>query len=963
NLANLYYGRKDYVYTLQILKKIKPETIDKTGLRFKFYKLAGLALVKDGKHTKALQSLNKAAAIRSSDFDINYYIAEINRRLKKNQEAWRYAEKALYNARKKDDLAAVNFQLANIAITEKDYNKARKYMQQYLQYKPKDTKNQKLLKKLSAYVFFDQGNEAYKKEQYNQAVDYFKKAAESYPPPVKPVFKIMLAKAYYMAGEKAEAEKRKKYLQQSLEIAEDYKDNEAVMLDTYELLYNIYTQTEEFDKAKEINEEKKELLGDVDYDYYFNSAYNYELQKRFKKALANYKKAQSMHESSKHINKIVLMLKNIITEHINSATFKAAVPYVNELEKNYKNFPGVENLLTRFHALKKEGYLQSRINEAEKLYKNHNYQKALTVYREIYKLAPDQEDLLYSIATCYLNLDKINRAAGFYESDADQHKNFNAVQGHFFCLNKLQKYNEIIAAADKYFDIFTKPEEQIFLIKKKALALINLDRLAFAEKMLLEQLKDYSANSTLNLLTGNCYYLKKEYYQAESYYQKVLQVNKKKEVAYINLGVVKYKKGEYNKAVSHLKKARSLINKQKILYLENINFYLALSYYKLNNKTAAQSYIKKTLSLYNQRDNTTRADYITYIWWYSEIHAAVKANLRNAALKNRILKYLEICKNNKINKNIAYNASTLKVLLLPEARETLNYNVKNINSRPPVFAAELYIYQDKENALQALNEQSGAVEWSYDTRAPLSCPMQYSKLLYAGLENGFVIGLDINRGNEIFKIKEYAQDLVPYKKDILFVNTKIVRANQDGTIYKKELPLKHPQQIYSGGKYCVVKGKHGSVLFDPSDGSVFKTITHSNALTAGAADNYFYYVKPEDRKVYIDIFSVLNGTLIKSIYYGRDFNKKTVFHIQDKKFICVMPEGGVKTYNITSGSRLWKNDVDQVITDSSLFYKDLLLTAASGQCFKLNSSTGKIVWQNKLQTDDNSFATFMIRKQ
>jgi tetratricopeptide (TPR) repeat protein len=203
---------------------------------------------------------------------------------------------------------------------------------------------------------------------------------------------------------------------------------------------------------------------------------------------------------------------------------------------------------------------QEQYNRGVHAFKKRNFTGALGIFNEIRKKFPEDIDALYFTAMCFLRLEEWDKASPLLKKLSAQTKNsFYVLQGHMLL-------GYVHAAREKY---------------------------EAAETELAALLKKNYENPQVYAILGYVAYRKKDYGQAEYYYQKSLVLDPNNANSHNGLGSTYVEwKGKIDLALPHFEKA--LQEKQGYFaYLDSMGWY----YFMKKHVQKSLFYLQKAFRL------------------------------------------------------------------------------------------------------------------------------------------------------------------------------------------------------------------------------------------------------------------------------------------------------------------------------------------------------------------------------
>ncbi|MFC1504250.1 PQQ-binding-like beta-propeller repeat protein [Spirochaetota bacterium] len=966
HLASIYYILESFGESKQKLLSINEKEMKNKDNIFNYHKLLGMIAFKQNDAEKAIASLKKAETIKGLDFDLNYYFAYAYYKTDQIKLAQKYSLTAL----KLESTKEINYLTAMIYIKDNNFIEGEKYLDAYLKFESGDNENKNLLKKVRAYIAFDEGNVHYEKKHYRLALDAFLKAIKAYPGDAEPVMKLMAANAYYMRAKPALSRKKadeaalkraNNNLEKAISYAEPASQDNSTFVDAYTTLFNIYTLKKDPETARQMMSRMEKRLEVADDKVLFKLGYSYELQKKYSDALNYYTKAYEQRKEDSYLNKIFTMHKNITIGYINKEKYTEASAEIKKARAYAQEDAELDQLELTIKGFVDKKLLIKIVNTAESAYFKKDYQGALTSYLEAHTMRSDLYGLLPSIAVCYFNIGNYDKAAYYYYEDYTKHMTPKSFTGYLFSLIKLEKFEDVVVESEKAIKkpglTLNRVLSEINRIHVEALMKIGQQKEAKKE---LIKLLNKRNNYFFSVLLGNIYFNEKEYLKAESRYKNALLL-KNGFVPLYNLGVVNYKKNTYNTSVSYFFKARNVMKDI------NIDFYLAKNYFNLKTFDQAKKYINICIA--------ADVSDVDYMWWYCRINTFKPSFYAAAAKKKTIFDYIEKCISNKEDREISYLASKLKVRISPDATEEVGFPVTDMSESVPVFIQGLFIYCDNMGKMVCVNEQTGETVWERDEKVPVTGEMLYDSLLYYALENEFIKAIDVNTGKEIYKIKDYTRSYFVDSGYFYYLGKgKICKLEQGTEVFSAEAPFDYKKaSIQSADNNVIAISATNAYIYSKEDGRQVTTITLSEEFDRIDTFGKFFYTisvmgknkkKKKNAQIIskIAVYSTSRGKKLNTITYkGEITDKDFIYVVFDNIILMKSDTGTVSSYNINTGRLVYSKDIKLKIVDATLYENYFYISAEEYTVIKMKGETGKVVWQNKVAPKQDGLLTLMTK--
>lgn len=290
------------------------------------------------------------------------------------------------------------------------------------------------------------------------------------------------------------------------------------------------------------------------------------------------------------------------------------------------------------------------------LFEKRKYEEAIKRFAHSSLYSEDKYDTNYYLSLCYSRM-------GNYEMAVECASAAYSLRPQ--CVEPYIVLGEAYMNSgrrDQCFKIFEEAEKNTqkspSLYISWGIALQKFKRLDEASEKFFSALVLVPNNELLLSSIAINYILKKEYAQAETYLQKVLEVNPKNANALYNLGVVKFQYHFYESALKYFQDA--YINSPQNY---SIYFNIAECYYNLKNTKEAKKYYEKCIE-------------------YNPKHMQAYLNLANILIetndsKNALRKVRTVYTLNKTSPavNFAYGIVLMKNNLLDEAMDKFNHTL------------------------------------------------------------------------------------------------------------------------------------------------------------------------------------------------------------------------------------------------------------------------------------------------
>jgi len=320
---------------------------------------------------------------------------------------------------------------------------------------------------------------------------------------------------------------------------------------------------------------------------------------------------------------------------------------------------------------------------------------------------------------------------------------------------------------------------------------------------------------------------------------------------------------------------------------------------------------------------------------------------------------------------MSFNASALKVYLFSELKITLDIKISDQDTSDATFSGEYFIYQNREKAIIAIHEKTGAKVWSKKESAALSSPIYIGTYITYATENEFIKGLNPHTGEEVFKIKDYAKLLYSKGKQVIYVNDKLNRGGANGKIFATKLTVKNPLQLFHFKKTGVLLGKDNVQLFNENNGATKNTLKITGNFKTGIKSSYIYMLnnnkssksassKVDTKAGYLHLYSIPDNKFTSTLRLKESFKTEHNIEISDK-YLLHYSLNAVYCYDLTKRKNIWNYKSKIPIMDVKIDGKSVYLTTTDDKLSMLTLATGKTGWSTTVVMNEG-FATILSRK-
>jgi tetratricopeptide (TPR) repeat protein len=960
-LAGLHYRRGDYHDALASLRDTRPEELSDPAQLFQYHKIRGMALARMKRSAEALAALKSAKAAGGMDFDLAYYLAEAHERLGESELAQERAKDAVALKPGRESLRLQ----ARILVAAGKNAPARDALARYLELAPDDAKLREVFLKVSGTAAFDDGNLLYRASNYEGAARSFEKAAQLFPPPSHPVVRIMWANSLYLAGERSPA-KRAEYHGRAERLAEAFVGEPSQFLQVYDLLFSLATRQSNFARTAQLLDAKQKILKVPDATLYLDSAYQYELQKDYPRALESYEKAFALSPGGETRRKLLLALCNLGADRLNRGLAGEAEALVARGEKISPKDAGVLSLKRSLRLAQERSQLEQRMAEAEKAAGAGNHAEALRLYREIEARDPAFPELRSSIASALFESKRYADALVYFRSEDDLGRGFYPALGALYSLHHLGRSREALALVPATRARFPGAEEARDLVKLQVQALRSLGDPRAAAELLRERLEADPRESSLQVLLGNLYFEMKDYDRAEACYGKVRE--RRDALLSYNLGVVALKRGNLEEALRLL---ASTVEKtdpatRRELY-QGARFQRVQCLYRLKRFDEARFEMASLLAFHESTAEGKARPDVEYLWWFCMLHALDEAKARESALRGRLLTTLDRCIQQKENRSVATRAAYLRVLLDPGTRLEILSPLRDLRGASPLCVGDQILYQANNLEILSVSEESGLTNWRYTERVPLSAPLcEDGRLLACALENGFIQVLDLLTGAPAYRVKAYARALRMVDGDVVTLGSSLTRQGQGGVRYQVPLSDLEPQRLEASGDAAAVVGSRRIRLFDLRKGSLLGELESPARSVTGFGGPWFFAVQTESNRCLAQLMSTERRTRgapeIRRLEIPEPGAPGDRFLLSGKQLVHVRSDGLASAWDLEKGTQAWRTTRRDGYVDALESEGALYLATKSATTVKVRASDGAVVWEQPSRSGKEGLFTILAGK-
>ncbi|MBN8217379.1 MAG: tetratricopeptide repeat protein [Spirochaetes bacterium] len=961
-LAALHYRRGDFREALEALRDTRLEEFTDPAQLFQFHKIRGMALAKLRRFSEALGALKLAKAAGGMDFDLAYYLAEAHERL---------GELELAEERAKDAVAlnpgreGLRLQ-ARILVAAGKNAPARDVLARYLALAPDDAALREVYRKVSATAAFDEGNRLYRGSNYEGAVASFEKAAELFPPPAHPVVRIMWANALYLAGEKNPA-KRAEYHPKAERLAEAYVNEPSQFLQVYDLLFSLASARSNFERTGQLLALRQKILKTPDAPLLLDTGYQYELQKDYARALEAYEKAYALAPGGETRRKLLLALCNLGADRLNRGLAAEAEALVARGEKLAPKDSGVLALKRSLLLAQERAQLEKRMGEAEKAVSAGNHAEALRIYREVEARDPAFPELRANIASALFESKKYAEALVYYRSEDDLGRGFYPALGVLYCLHHLGRSREALALLPAAQARFPGLEEGRDLVKFQVQALRALGDLRGATEALRERAASDPGEASFQVLLGNLYFEMKDYDRAEACYAR--GGSKRDALLSYNLGVVQLKRGNLEEALRLLGFAAEKTDRAaRVELYQGSRFQKVQCLFRLKRFEPARAEMADLLAFHESTAEGRAHPNVEYLWWWAMLHAMDEAKTREPALRERLLATLDRCIQQKENRPVATRASYLRVLLDPATRLELSSPVRELRGAAPHCVGDLILYQNRGLDLLCVSEESGATNWRFSERVPLSAPLSDDgRWLACALENGFIQVLDLLTGAPVYRVKAYARAVRLVDGDLVTAGASLVRQGQDGVRYSVALADLDPKRLEISGNVAAVVGASRTRLFDLRKGAAIFTADCPARSLTGFGGPWFYAVEADSNHCVVRLLPTekraqRGGERTLQWELAEPGDPGDHFLLSGTLLVHAQAGGALSAWSMETGKQAWRTVRRDGYVDALESEGAIYLTTKSSTTVKVRAADGAVLWEQASRPGKEGLFTILAGK-
>ncbi|MCD6112614.1 MAG: tetratricopeptide repeat protein [Bacteroidales bacterium] len=236
--------------------------------------------------------------------------------------------------------------------------------------------------------------------------------------------------------------------------------------------------------------------------------------------------------------------------------------YIQDLYRFYKlhswknEFVDIFNLKLDFYKCKIFNILITDINIirniAEYLFENNHFEDALEIYLNLNKKGDITSEIFEKIGYCNQHLKKYEEAINFYKKaelfDTNRIWNLKKIA---LCYRYLKKFDK---ALEYYTEIEKKEPDNLYIVTAKGHCYLNLNDFDKALKYYFKvEFLNPSNNKVMRPIAW-CYFALGKFDDAEKYYSKLL-ANENNKYDLMNMGHIKWCKGNLKEAIEYYKKS------------------------------------------------------------------------------------------------------------------------------------------------------------------------------------------------------------------------------------------------------------------------------------------------------------------------------------------------------------------------------------------------------------------------
>lgn len=236
--------------------------------------------------------------------------------------------------------------------------------------------------------------------------------------------------------------------------------------------------------------------------------------------------------------------------------------YIQDLYRFYKlhswknEFVDIFNLKLDFYKCKIFNILITDINIirniAEYLFENNHFEDALEIYLNLNKKGDITSEIFEKIGYCNQHLKKYEEAINFYKKaelfDTNRIWNLKKIA---LCYRYLKKFDK---ALEYYTEIEKKEPDNLYIVTAKGHCYLNLNDFDKALKYYFKvEFLNPSNNKVMRPIAW-CYFASGKFDDAEKYYSKLL-ANENNKYDLMNMGHIKWCKGNLKEAIEYYKKS------------------------------------------------------------------------------------------------------------------------------------------------------------------------------------------------------------------------------------------------------------------------------------------------------------------------------------------------------------------------------------------------------------------------
>lgn len=298
---------------------------------------------------------------------------------------------------------------------------------------------------------------------------------------------------------------------------------------------------------------------------------------------------------------------------------------------------------------------------------------------------------------------------------------------------------------------------------------------------------------------------------------------------------------------------------------------------------------------------------------------------------------------------------------------------------PSIISGDLIYFTANDGRLYAVEIKTGKERWRFVTKdfiEPDTQPVIVNNYVYFGSRNGTLYALDKDNGKQVWSFSIKPVDPKIVKKDQIIIHfgklftdeNNIYIASNDGNFYALENKMGNLLWKFSPYTFnehiaiddeIILIGTDYNMLFalNKQDGTILWTqkINNLEEERFYLTQKNLYYLDGQGSLLVID---KKTGIITWGLEGAEDFYQSPLSIVGDNLFITsAIPGQASHIFKINSkGKVIWKTQVNNPISEFKYHNGNLYATTYSGDLFKIDSMSGRIIFNQKIPNHtDNLF--------